>query len=610
MHWKSWRLGGKLYLPLLCTSVCLLTCASVWGQQTDQADEARFFLPAPGYTRVRDLPDNFRGKVAAIDLDIKDAFDGTEAHSEAEEKLYELGDKLHVNTRKSTLRRRLLFTEGDTVTADLLRENEKNLRAEQFLADAFIEVKRQSDSTLLIKITTYDQWTTVPSLSLSRKGGEWIWYLGPVESNLLGTGDRLGFFVGHTLEDNTQLIDFENTAFTPLKLQLSIQAALLQDNYTSSDNGYSYSVALNRPLLARTDKWGVTFSTTGLVSAEDLYLSGNDLDKLSKEGRLDSNGQALLGQTNLLGQFGRTSTYNTYASITRSFGYVTKTSISPFYQSEVRYLSKSNGYNPLIPASVRDSLGFGDSEQFDSRRDQLLGLSLSVYQYAYKTVENFHNLKWSETLETGWRLSASLAQDETWLGAHRPEWQFTYAGVYNDAWDNQFFLNTNASLQYFVSPDSGFDNGSTTAYAEGQWKPVSSLSTLLSGSYQNLFAVKPSQQLYLGGESGLNGFPDYYYVGHARVLFAAEERYFPPFEFGTLVPAFAAFVDAGNTYSAYDSVDVRDLHYAVGVGLRLGASRSVQKVVNHIDLSWPIGERNLGPWSFFKYFSISASKTL
>jgi len=99
-------------------------------------------------------------------------------------------------------------------------------------------------------------------------------------------------------------------------------------------------------------------------------------------------------------------------------------------------------------------------------------------------------------------------------------------------------------------------------------------------------------------------------VGKARVLLTAEQRYFPPFEFGTLVPAFAAFVDAGNTYSAYDSVDVRDLHYSVGIGLRLGASRSVQKVVNHIDVSWPINEKNLGPWSFFKEFSITASKSL
>ncbi len=595
MNWKSWCLGAAAFLSALSISA--------WGDE-----DARFFVPEPGFTRARDLPAGFTGRVSAIQFDIKDAFAGTEAHSDAEQSLYNLGNKLHVNTRKSTLRRRLLFSEGDTVTADLLRENEKNLRAEQFLADAFIEVKRQDDSSLIVKITTFDQWTTVPSFSLSRKGGQWIWYVGPVESNLLGTGDRLGFFVSHNIENNSQWVTFQNTAFTPLKLQLSAQAALLQDNYSASNDGYSYTVGLNRPLLARTDKWGLSLSASGVVSAEDLYLSGNDLDNLARQGRLDSSGRAMLGQSNLMGQFERVSTHNAYAGITRSFGYDLKTSITPFYQREARYLNR--GYVSTTPASVSDSLGDTAAPKFDSRHDELFGVSLSLYQYAYKTVSNFRNLKWSETLETGWRLSASVAQDQTWLGARKPEWQFEYAGVYNNAWENTFFLNSNASLQYFLSPDSGFDNGAASAYAEGQWKPVSFLSTVLSGQYDELFAVQPSQQLYLGGESGLNGFPNYYYVGKARVLLTAEQRYFPPFEFGTLVPAFAAFVNAGNTYSAYDSVDVRNLHYAVGIGLRLGASRSVQKVMNHIDLAWPIGERNLGPWSFFKYFSISASKSL
>jgi len=594
MNWKFWCLSVAVCLPVFSVSV--------WCDEGD----VRFFVPDPGFTRARDLPDDFTGKVSTILFDIKDAFTGTDAHSDAEQDLYNLGNKLHINTRKSTLQRRLLFQEGSIVTADMLRENEKNLRAEQFLADAFIEVKRQPDSTLIVKITTFDQWTTVPSFSVSRKGGEWIWYLGPVESNLLGSGDRLGFFVGHNLQDNSQSLDFENTAFTSLKLQLSVQAALLQDNYTASDDGYSYSVALNRPLLSRTDKWAMSFSTSALVSAEDLYLSGNDLDNLADEGRLDSTGKTLLGQTNLLGQFGKVSTYNTYAGFTRSFGYSLKTSLTPFYANEIRTLNQ--GFDTLTPASVLDSLHFA-TPRFDSRRDQLLGVNVTVYQYADKTVNNFQNLKWSETLVTGWQLSASLAQNETWLGARSREWQYSYSAIYNNAWANTFFLNSDASMQYFLS-DTGFDNGSTFAYAEGQWKPVSFLSTVVSGQYNNLFAVQNSQQLYLGGESGLNGYPDYYYVGKARVLLTAEQRYFPPFEFGTLVPAFAAFVDAGNTYAAYDSVDMRDLHYSVGIGLRLGASRSVQKVVNHIDLSWPINEKNLGPWSFFKYFSISASKTL
>ena len=248
--------------------------------------------------------------------------------------------------------------------------------------------------------------------------------------------------------------------------------------------------------------------------------------------------------------------------------------------------------------------------KMDSRHDEILGGSFSLYQYENKTVHNFRNLKWSENLVTGWRLTAALGENQSWLGARNSDLLFSYAAVYTNAWRDQFFLNTSGTLRYFLSPDSGFDNGTTTALIEAQWKPLPAFSTVVNGQYDNLFAATSGQRLYLGGESGMNGFPNYYYGGKARVFASAEERYFPPSEYGTLVPAFALFVNAGNVYSAYDRVDLSDMHYAMGIGLRLGATRSVQKLVNHIDISWPIGEHNLGPWSFTKYFSIVASKSL
>jgi hypothetical protein len=80
------------------------------------------------------------------------------------------------------------------------------------------------------------------------------------------------------------------------------------------------------------------------------------------------------------------------------------------------------------------------------------------------------------------------------------------------------------------------------------------------------------------------------------MLFQAEQRYFPGFEFGTLVPAFAIYTDAGNTFPAYDEVDLGDMHYSVGIGLRLGFSKTVQKLVYHFNLSQPIDEPRLkGP---------------
>jgi hypothetical protein len=68
----------------------------------------------------------------------------------------------------------------------------------------------------------------------------------------------------------------------------------------------------------------------------------------------------------------------------------------------------------------------------------------------------------------------------------------------------------------------------------------------------------------------------------------------------------AVFANAGNTFPGYADFDWDKLHYSLGFGLRLGASKSTQKVVNHVNLSWPIGEKELsGP-----VFSIRAKKSL
>ena len=151
-------------------------------------------------------------------------------------------------------------------------------------------------------------------------------------------------------------------------------------------------------------------------------------------------------------------------------------------------------------------------------------------------------------------------------------------------------------MQYFVSQSGQFDNGYASALSAAQWKPATFTSTILSVAWANYFATDQVTTLVLGEDNGLNGYPNYYYSGNARILFEAEQRVFPNFEIGTLIPAFAFFTNAGNTFPSYSQLDLNELHYAMGLGLRLGFSKTVQKLVYHFNLSWPVGEEHLnGP---------------
>jgi len=565
------------------------------------AAENRFFTPTPGYERVKDLPDSLAGRIGSIEFRVFDAFEGSESHSGIERTMYEIGNKLHIETREATIRRRLPFRSGDTVTVDGLRETEKHLRGEEFLADAIIEVKRQPDSTLAVKVTTYDQWSTVLGVSVGRKGGEWVGWLGPVESNLLGTGQRVGFFVSHDIERDSRWLDYSHTAFTPWRLKVLAQYAWLSD-------GYSYAFSLSNPFRTREQKWGFTVSASGYEFAESHYLSGNDLDRLEDEGRLDSSSRGLLGKTNVLEQWQRTQNQSVYAGVTRAYGHSLKTSITPFYQRKVRDTVPGYGYGvPFSVRAARDSLGIPLARPgYDVRHEELLGATFGLYRYAYKTVHNFRNLKWSETIETGWRLDVSVAQNQKMLGATDQDAWFSYGARYNDAWHDALFLNSGASLSHFTDASGSLRNGLTSGSIEAQWKPVPLLATVVTAQHDRVFANPDGQKLSLGEESGLLGYPNFYYAGDNRLLASVEQRFFPPLEFVTVAPALAVFVNAGNAWDGSPLPKAGDLHYAAGVGLRLGATRSVQKVVNHLNLTWPLGEKNLtGP-----VFGIRALKSL
>src|SRR6185295_668750 len=104
-------------------------------------------------------------------------------------------------------------------------------------------------------------------------------------------------------------------------------------------------------------------------------------------------------------------------------------------------------------------------------------------------------------------------------------------------------------------------------------------------------------QLLLGGDSGLRGYPLRYQAGDRRVLLTLEQRFFSDRELFHLAHAGAAvFFDAGQAWFV-DPLSARDFRLAqqerrilkdVGLGLRFGSSRSSQGGVLHLDVAFPL----------------------
>jgi hypothetical protein len=106
------------------------------------------------------------------------------------------------------------------------------------------------------------------------------------------------------------------------------------------------------------------------------------------------------------------------------------------------------------------------------------------------------------------------------------------------------------------------------------------------------FEVDSSRQLQLGADSGLRGYPARAFTGEKLILMNLEDRQFwgsvsmgPKIAIGTVV-----FVDAGNVWKEDENIDLNDLNWSTGFGVRLGMSNLPKQPIVRVDLGWAIGE--------------------
>ncbi len=593
---------------LLLSILFLLTMApDLWCKGQRQ------IRPAAGYTRAEALAINFNAVVDSMRIVVYDALEGSKTYSEMDESLYELANKLHIESTHPTIRKRLLFKEGTQVTRELLLESERILRQEEFLADAMIEVKIKEGELVDIIVTAVDQWTTTLPIGVQRLGSEWVYFIGVLETNLAGTGQKLGFFYGHDIDRNTYWAHYDNRAFLFNRLHLAALGG-------RSTDGYMYNFSLGRALSSKSDKWGFSISSKGFKQSKFYYLDADRPQDVQfwgagylKPGFTSYTPVIKKDDANLLFTFKDVVDLNMDAGLNRSYGLKHRFIWGLSLSWRERYIDgPSDNFVSsvrLYPDSVYQFNQPPATLALDIRQDYLAGLKLTYSQKEYKTVKNFRNLKWSEDIDVGFSLSMGVFQNMGFMGAKNSDLFLTHDLVYINTWLNQHFFTTNFSSQYFLSSNGEFEDGTNIQAFEYQWKPIPATSSYFASTWTNYFAREKSAQLLLGEEFGLNGYPNRFFAGQAKYLGELEQRFFfPEAEFGTAVPAVAVFLNAGNAFPSYRDFEWDSVHYSGGIGLRIGLSRSTQKVVNHINVSWPLDSkyRDILSWKI----SLRAKATL
>ncbi len=483
--------------------------------------------------------------IGTVKIVVGDVFD-TSAEGEGGW-LYRTANRLHIQTRPSVIRGQLLFDEGDAYDHRLVQETERNLRAKDYLYDAVIVPIAFDGHAVDLEVRTRDVWTLNPGVSFSRKGGENTFGVQLQEDNLLGTGQRIGIEWDDNVDRQSLSVSFFDPHFRHSFTQLGLA-------YADADDGSTKLLQLKRPFYA-----------LDVRRAGGIYLLDNE--------RNDA--RYALGKN--VGEFGH---------------------VEEYYEAHVGW---SRGLRGRWVRRWTAGATY-DRDQFAPDPVEPLGGPLPedrelVYPWVgFELVEdgfeervNQDQIRRTEDVLVGLRASARLGYAAEALGSDRNA--LVASAHAQDGTD----LGERQSVFGSISASGRLESGELVnglLAAEGRYYLSTSRSSKFYAAISGAVAeqLDAELQLLLGGDNGLRGYPLRYQAGTARALFTVEQRYYTKwYPFRLFHVGAAAFFDMGRTWGRdVTGLESSGLLKDVGVGLRLGSSRSSFGNVVHIDLAFPL----------------------
>ncbi len=172
-------------------------------------------------------------------------------------------NKTHFNTNEIIIRKKLLFTEGDTISPLTLSDNERILRQLSYIDDARIIVVPVSDEESDIIVLTKDVYSL---------GGDFVYKglkagnVSLFEKNILGLGHEFGIEVPY----NSKLAGSPGFGFHYLIDNIGTSFLNLNLYYLDGLGQKTYGFNLSRNLISSTTKYAGGISVKQMYTTEDL----------------------------------------------------------------------------------------------------------------------------------------------------------------------------------------------------------------------------------------------------------------------------------------------------------------------------------------------------
>ncbi|MCB1555027.1 MAG: BamA/TamA family outer membrane protein [Xanthomonadales bacterium] len=483
------------------------------------------------------------GRVSIHNQDVFDL-----AREDESSAAHRLANRWHHRTRKQVIDDTLLFKSGEPFQARLLEESARLLRTLKFLGDAHVEVVSAHDGVVDVEVTTRDVWSLNPGVSFGRKGGENDYGFEIEELNLLGLGLELDVDYTNNVDRSGYSVSvLDRHAFAPHR-ELSL-------GYGRFDDGDEWKFRYALPFYALDTRhaWGV--QTQNRITRDDVYQRSEVVDQYRQR---NTSGEIWYGYSTGWkdGWIQRWS--GGWALDRRAF----------------ETTPESTGVAPLPRDRDLRSVWFG----YEAIQDD------------YRQWENRNQIGRTEDVLLGTHLNVRLGRALEAFGGDRDAW------LYSASVSRGFPLSAEKTLQARLSTEGRLEQGKVvdalSAVGLRYYHPLSERNLVFARlDYEHGNNLEFDRRLLLGGDTGLRGFPLRYQAGERKAQFTVEQRYFTDwYPFRIMRVGFAAFADVGRVWGD-DGLGTENPGWLtnLGVGLRLGNTRSALGNVIHVDLAFPVG---------------------
>jgi len=492
--------------------------------------------------------------VGSIQITNKDVFD--EKIDSENLGIHRLANRLHIKSRRELIVAQLLFSQGEIFDRDALSETARNLRANRYLRSATVTPMQICDGEVDILVETGDNWSLIPSFNFARAGGENQYAFRLAELNLFGLGKSLELELDYTQVRDQRIMRYHDPMLLGSKTQFTTQ---LQDN----TDGEVQILEFAQPFysLDTRTSWRVRAGNTEFI--QNIYNDGRVEDQLAVD--------------------------REFASLEYGFSRGKQTVRKTLNGKNVNRVIRWRTGWQFDRTRLSPTTGFPQSTPVPERLFSYPFFQLSLLQPEFIEQTNLQLMESVEDIAIGHQLRTRIGWASTKLGSTKDAAVLETA--YSKGWQpgTQLLGLIKTSASGFVD-DDGIENGIARATLQGFYfksrkNRFFASANLIAGN--RLFE---DNQIVLGGETGLRGYPLRFQTGSRRARFTLEQRYFLDWyplrlaRVGT-----AMFADVG---SAWDKGEDPDWLKDVGFGLRIVGTRQADAKVMHIDFAFPLDAKD------------------